>query len=93
MEPLAQLHQPRCSSFLLLQQRLSTPPTTRPPGPTGPKTPEGHARIAHIDPRLNVKSFWAWNVRTFLFSPFVPRWRSRSLRLDRLQRAPDRLTA
>jgi hypothetical protein len=40
-----------------------------------------------------VKSFWAWNVRTFLFSPFVPRWRSRSLRLDRLQRAPDRLTA
>lgn len=48
-----------------------------------------HQRIAaRIDPVLNVRSFWWYLARTFLLAPFVPRWRSRSLRLARLDSRP-----
>jgi hypothetical protein len=48
---------------------------------------EAHAAIAHhIDPQLNERSFWWMLLRVFILSPFVPRLRSRSMRLARIQR-------
>ncbi len=55
------------------------------PGTHWSRLPEAHAAIAdRIDPRLNERSFWWMMVRMFLLSPFVPRLRSRSLRLERI---------
>lgn len=49
------------------------------------KTPEAHARVAdRIDPALIEKSFWWYIVRVYLLGPFVPSFRTRSLRLARL---------
>lgn len=46
-----------------------------------------HAAIeARIDPSLNERSFWWMLLRTFLLAPFIPALRSRSMRLERLER-------
>ncbi len=51
------------------------------------ETPEGHKSIAHlIDPSLIEKSFWGYIIRTYVVSIFVPKYRSHSMRLDRLAR-------
>ena len=47
-------------------------------------TPAEHHRLAHnIDPSLNERSLLWYMVRTFLLAPFVPSWRSGSMRLAR----------
>ena len=75
-------------NFLLLNNGYHTAHHLK-PGTHWSRVGEEHARIAHhIDPRLNVKSFWWFNIRTFLLSPLVPAWRSPSLRLARLDRDP-----
>jgi beta-carotene hydroxylase len=74
-------------NFLLLNNGYHTVHHAK-PGTHWSLLREEHARIAHrIDPVLNVKSFWWYLARTFLLGPFVPRWRSRSLRLARLEAA------
>jgi fatty acid desaturase len=70
-------------NFLLLNNGYHTVHHEK-PGTHWSRLAEEHERIAHrIDPVLNVKSFWWYLARTFLLAPFVPRWRSRSLRLAR----------
>ena len=57
------------------------------PGTHWSRMREAHAAIAHhIDPQLNERSFWWMLLRVFILSPFVPRLRSRSMRLARMQR-------
>jgi beta-carotene hydroxylase len=57
------------------------------PGTHWSRMREAHEAIAHrIDPVLNEKSFWWMLARFFLLAPFVPRMRSRSLRLERMAR-------
>ncbi len=57
------------------------------PGTHWSRMREAHAAIeGRIDPALNEKSFWWMLVRVFLLGPFVPSFRSRSLRLARLAR-------
>jgi beta-carotene hydroxylase len=74
-------------NFLLLNNGLHTVHHAK-PGTHWSRLGEEHARLApRIDPVLNVKSFWWYLARTFLLAPFVPRWRSRSLRLARLEAA------
>jgi beta-carotene hydroxylase len=74
-------------NFLLLNNGYHTAHHET-PGAHWSRMREAHARIAdQIHPDLNVKSFWAYNVRTFLLSPLVPRWRSASLRLARMRDA------
>jgi len=57
------------------------------------KTPEAHARIAHkIDPVLNERSFWGYIIRAYIVGLFIPRLRTKSMRLERLaQRTSDRV--
>jgi fatty acid desaturase len=51
------------------------------------ETPAAHAKIAHlIDPRLNEKNTFWFLTRMYLLSPFIPKFRSQSLRLLRLNR-------
>lgn len=57
------------------------------PGTHWSRLPAAHAAIEHrMNPALNEKSFWWMMLRTFLLAPFIPRLRSRSLRLDRIAR-------
>jgi len=57
------------------------------PGAHWSQMREAHQKIAHrIDPVLNEKYFWWMMARTFLLAPFVPAFRSRSLRLARIAR-------
>ncbi len=71
-------------NFLLLNNGYHTVHHEK-PGTHWSRLGDEHRRMAHrIDPVLNVKSFWWYIARTFLLAPFVPRWRSRSLRLARL---------
>jgi fatty acid desaturase len=78
----------RMLNFFLLNNGYHTVHHAR-PGTHWSLLGEEHARIAdRIDPVLNVKSFWWYLARTFLVAPFVPRWRSRSLRLARLEASP-----
>ncbi len=51
-------------------------------------TPEAHAKIEHhIDPVLLERSFWWYNIRSYILSPFVPRFRTKSMRLRRMSTA------
>lgn len=57
------------------------------PGTHWSKTPELHAKIEHkIHPSLNEKSMWWFLIRVFLLGPIIPRFRSHSLRLERIER-------
>jgi fatty acid desaturase len=74
-------------NFLLLNNGYHTAHHVR-PGTHWSRLDDEHRLIAdRIDPRLNVKGFWSWNLRTFLLSPVVPGWRSQSLRLERMRRS------
>jgi fatty acid desaturase len=79
----------RLLNFLLLNNGYHTA-HHQSPGTHWSRLREEHARIAgHIDPVLNVKGYWPWMIRTFLLSPAVPRWRTRSLRLARIRGASE----
>lgn len=50
--------------------------------------PEAHAKIDHlIDPKLKERSFWWYIVRVYMLAPFVPSFRTQSMRLERLRRS------
>jgi beta-carotene hydroxylase len=56
------------------------------PGTHWSRMREAHAAIAdRIDPQLNERSFWWMLLRVFILGPFVPRLRSRSMRLARIE--------
>lgn len=68
------------------------------PGMHWSKAPEAHARIAHtIDPSLTEKSFFGFLFRVYILGMFIPRYRTRSMRLDRMasqqQAAPQQQAA
>lgn len=47
------------------------------------KTPAAHAKIAHrIDPSLNEPSLIWYLLRSYVLALFVPRWRSRNMRME-----------
>lgn len=47
---------------------------------------EKHHKLADkIDPALNEKSFWWYLFRTYILSMFVPKYRSKSMRVARMQ--------
>jgi beta-carotene hydroxylase len=49
------------------------------------ETPEAHKKIAHlIQPDLIEPSFWWYLIRTYVLSNFMNRYRSHSMRLDRI---------
>jgi beta-carotene hydroxylase len=49
-------------------------------------TPSAHAKIAHnIDPVLNEPSFWGYMIRVYVLSPVFPRFKTRSMRLERIK--------
>ncbi len=51
------------------------------------KTPELHAKVADkIDPELNERSFWWYIIRVYFLSIFIPSYRTRSRRLERMAR-------
>ena len=48
--------------------------------------PEAHAKIDHlIDPSLKERSFWWYIIRVYFLSPVVPKFRTRSMRLERMR--------
>lgn len=58
------------------------------PGMHWSKAPEAHARIADkIDPVLEEKSFFGFLFRVYILGMFVPRFRTRSMRLERIASA------
>jgi fatty acid desaturase len=51
------------------------------------KTPELHKKIEHtIDPSLNERSFWWYIIRNYFLGAFIPKFRTKSMRLERMQR-------
>ncbi len=59
------------------------------PGLHWSETPAAHAEIAHnIDPQVNEGSFFWYMVRQYLLAPLIPSLGTRSMRLERLSRAP-----
>lgn len=47
--------------------------------------PEAHAKIAHrIDPQLNEVSLGWYVIRTYILGLFIPKFRSKSMRLERM---------
>lgn len=49
------------------------------------KTPEIHAKITNqIDPRLNERSFWGYIFRVYFLGAFIPKFRTKSMRLERM---------
>lgn len=58
------------------------------PGMHWSKAPAAHAKIAHtLDPVLNEPSFAWYIVRVYILSIFVPKFRTKSMRLARMQEA------
>ncbi len=56
------------------------------PGLHWSKLAEEHAKIAHhIDPSLNERSFWWYMIRVYILGIFIPQFRTRSMRLDRMR--------
>jgi fatty acid desaturase len=52
------------------------------------KTPEAHALVASkIDPALIERSFWWYILRVYFLAPFVPKFRTHSMRLERMERS------
>jgi fatty acid desaturase len=50
------------------------------------KAPELHAAVADkIDPALIERSFWWYIYRVYFLAPFIPKYRTKSLRLARLE--------
>ncbi len=50
------------------------------------KVPEAHAEIEHnIDPILLERSFWWYIVRVYILSIFIPKFRTNSMRLERMR--------
>lgn len=48
--------------------------------------PKNHAAIAHtIDPSLLERSIWWYLIRTYILGAFIPKYRTKSMRLARLQ--------
>ncbi|MEZ4462243.1 MAG: fatty acid desaturase [bacterium] len=57
------------------------------PGLHWSKTPAAHAEVAHnIDPSLNEQSFWWLLIRTYILGSIIPKFRSHSMRLDRMNK-------
>lgn len=51
------------------------------------KAPELHAEVADkIDPALIERSFWWYILRVYFLAPFVPSFRTKSMRLERMKR-------
>jgi fatty acid desaturase len=51
------------------------------------KSPEAHKEIEHnIDPILLERSFWWYIVRSYFLSIFIPKFRTKSMRLERIRR-------
>jgi len=49
--------------------------------------PKTHKEIEHnIDPQLNESSYWIYLFRTYIASIFIPKYRSKSMRVARMQR-------
>lgn len=52
------------------------------------KVPEEHKKIEkNIDPSLLERSFWWYIFRSYIFSLFIPRFRTKSMRLERIRKA------
>jgi beta-carotene hydroxylase len=52
------------------------------------EAPAAHAKIADkINPELIEKSFWGYLIKTYILSAFMDKYRSQSMRLERLERA------
>lgn len=50
------------------------------------KVPEAHAEIEHnIDPILLERSFWWYIVRVYILSIFIPKFKTNSMRLERIR--------
>jgi hypothetical protein len=55
------------------------------PGLHWSRTPEAHAKVAHnIDPILNEPGFFSYLFRVYVLGLFVPRFRTTSMRLERI---------
>jgi fatty acid desaturase len=51
------------------------------------ETPAAHQKIAHnIAPHLTEQSFWWYIIRTYVLSIFIPKFRSDSMRLARIEK-------
>jgi fatty acid desaturase len=51
------------------------------------ETPREHAKIAHlIDPVLNERGFWTYIIRNYILGAVIPKFRTHSMRLDRIAR-------
>lgn len=51
------------------------------------KAPELHAEVADkIDPALIERSFWWYILRVYFLAPFVPKYRTKSMRLARIEK-------
>jgi len=51
------------------------------------KVPEAHKEIEHnIDPDLLERSFWWYIIRSYFLSLFIPKFRTKSMRLERISR-------
>jgi fatty acid desaturase len=49
---------------------------------------EAHAKVEHlIDDSLKERSFWWYIIRVYFLAPVFPRFRTRSMRLERIRRA------
>lgn len=56
------------------------------------KTPEEHAKIVNnINPVLNEPSFWWYIIRSYFLAPLFPKLGTRSMRLERLRSANQRV--